>query len=74
MTKPFPALCKDCKWSIAHDTRDWVLFCGNPKVNSKDPWALAGNGTQFGSRCNEERSKRNFFAMCGMKGKLWEPK
>jgi hypothetical protein len=78
MTKPFPALCKDCKWSkperrpTDHNNR-----CFHPKVVCKDSWALANNnfeGDPTGVYCRDERRKYSLFAACGMKGKLWEPR
>ena len=65
-------LCKDCAHSIPDKQSPWTLKCKNPQVNSKDPWALSY--TDFvGSSCREER-QRTWWAQCGMKGKLWEPK
>jgi len=75
MKKPFPALCKDCKYSTPKIGFTWNNLCLNPKVVSKDPWAMSNNfeGGINGSMCNEERSRKSWFAPCGMKGKLWEP-
>lgn len=74
--KPYPALCKDCKWSAMHEGRDWYLKCVNPIINAKDSWALsrAKGDTAYGSDAQRERAKTGLFAKCGMKGKLWEPK
>lgn len=44
----------------------------NTEVNKHDPWALAGS-KGHGSNARDEREKK-WFAPCGMKGKLWEPK
>lgn len=72
--KPYPALCRDCKWSRKEDHRDWYLRCSNPIINANDSWALAKGSADYGSDTQQERSKRGWFAKCGMKGKLWEPK
>lgn len=74
MTKPFPALCCDCVHSKPEASHDWVLRCQHPKVNAKDPWALASATTGHGSDCREERAKTSRFinAQCGQEGKLWE--
>lgn len=71
MNKPFPALCKDCKWSKPETYSNWNLRCHHPKVNAKDPWAL-GSASANGTACNHER-EQGFFSQCSMKGKLWEP-
>ena len=70
--KRFPKLCIDCKWSEEDKGSVWRARCFNPKVVSKDSWALANNndGQPAGSECREERAKR--FAPCGQKGRLWE--
>lgn len=75
MKKPFPALCKDCKWTVKPD---WAhnLRCYHPKVVGQDAWALgsiSGVGEAAGKSCTDERGEK-WFAQCGMKGKLWEPK
>ena len=72
MTKPFPALCRDCKYSKISTVNQHGLDCLNSKVNSKDAWALA-SAAPARSSATEERSK-TWFAACGMKGKLWEAK
>lgn len=75
MTKPFPALCKDCCWSKPEERSEWCLRCHHPKVNSTDAWALSAASTNMlggGTSCTEERRKRGLFVQCGMKGKLWE--
>lgn len=72
MTKPFPKLCRDCKWSKARDD-DFELRCFNPIVNSKDSWALSSKNIHAGTHCRSEREFR-WFATCGMKGKQWEAK
>ena len=74
MSKPFPALCRDCKHSKPeeHSESEWNLRCIHPIVIAKDPWALAGSGALRGSDCRLERDCRGLFAPCGIKGKLWE--
>ena len=75
MKKPYPALCKDCKWSITDGNHHWNILCTNPVVNANDPWALTKDEIQtHGSSAREERSKRGLFTRCGIKGKLWEAK
>jgi hypothetical protein len=73
--KPFPALCKDCRWSKPEKRSEWNNRCFHPKVVSKDSWALANNneGEPYGVACREERQRR-YFSPCSMRGKLWEAK
>jgi hypothetical protein len=76
MKKPYPALCRDCKHQIPEDGSKWNSRCTHPIVNAQNEWALAntgGNGTSANSDARSERERR-WFAPCGMKGKLWEPK
>ena len=49
----------------------WVWCSFNPR-----PRAGGDNheGQPSGVSCRNERQKRSPFALCGMKGKLWEPK
>ena len=74
MSKPYPALCRECKWSRKEDNRDSYLRCVHPIVNANDPWALSKGSNNYGSDTHNERQKRGWFANCGMKGKLWESK
>lgn len=70
-------LCRDCRYSIPEHNSDWNLYCLNPKVNSRDPYALAGNGEIIGTHARSERSRRVIWFnknACGMRGALWEPK
>ena len=77
--KPFPALCRDCKWSRPErpDSK-WNNVCTNPHVVATHPWALANNreGEPAWPMCRDERDKGRwkFWAPCGMTGKRWEPK
>lgn len=71
--KPFPALCRECKYSAVDKTASWNLRCGHPIVNGSDPWALTATQMDYGSSCKDEREKK-FFSRCGMSGKLWEAK
>lgn len=73
MTKPYPALCRDCKYSTVDLKSPWNGLCSHPKVNAKDPWTLANPAEPAASNAKDERSK-TWFAVCGMKGKLWEAK
>lgn len=64
--------CTECVWSEPEPRSEWNLRCKNPSVNAKDPWALSAKEIH-GSSCRDEREVR-FFAVCGMKGKLWKAK
>lgn len=69
--KNYPKMCQDCRHS---EKSKWVTnFCQHPKVTANDGWILSGN-TQNGYSCFLERSNRSWFAKCGVKGKLFEPK
>lgn len=74
--KPFPALCRDCRFGKPQKDFGWNNVCMNPKVNAQSSWALANNheGEPAYTQCQSERERRSPFAACGMKGKLWEPK
>lgn len=74
MKKPYPALCADCKYSVPEPGTVYSLDCVNPIVNGKDPWALSAAQRKRGTSCRTEREKRGFWAQCGIKGKLWEPR
>jgi len=74
MKKPYPALCSDCKYSEPEENSSWSLRCQHPKVNGSDPYALASSKKARGTDCRGERDRRNFWAVCGIKGKAWEPK
>ena len=67
-----PVFCKDCKWAIPDGSASWSLRCINPKVNSKDSWALSSREITRGTDCNRERDRHGWFAACGIKGKQWE--
>ena len=72
MTKPYPALCRNCLFSRPKPNSIWNLRCVHPIVNAKDVWALSEADPPGGSDCRVER-ERKWFAPCGMAGKLWEP-
>ena len=74
--KPYPALCMYCKHAKPERDSSWNNRCFHPKVVASDSWALANNnqGEPYGLGCREERQKISWFAPCGAKGKLWEPK
>lgn len=74
MNKPYPLFCKDCAWSAPEERSEWNLRCHHPEVNARDPWALAAAANIKGSDCRGVREKNSVWAVCGMKGKLWEPK
>jgi hypothetical protein len=75
MKKPYPALCRDCKWGkLDTDSKFLPVICTHPVVNANDPWALTYSGAPGGSSARDERSKVGLFARCGIKGKLWEAK
>ena len=72
--------CKDCKWSRSNSRSTYELRCIHDLVVAEYPWALArwkdpSEETEYnyGTGCHEERSKK-WFAKCGIKGKLWDPK
>lgn len=71
----FPKLCRDCNHSKPEHNFEWNNRCYHVKVVIRDSQALAGNyeGQPAGVCCRDERGKK-WFAACGMKGKLWEPK
>lgn len=71
--KPYPALCKDCRYSEPEVGSEWNLRCHHPVVNARDSWALAACGKNSGSTCHTEREK-GYFSACGMRGKLWVSK
>jgi hypothetical protein len=72
MTKPFPALCVGCNFSVPEVTSSWILRCTHPLVNAKDSWALSSSKIN-GSECRAERERTSWFAACGRSGKLWQP-
>jgi len=72
MKKPYPALCKDCKYSKPEEHQAWNLRCHNPIINAKDSWALSSIDAG-GSNCSAER-ERKWPAPCGRRGALWEEK
>lgn len=76
VSKPFPALCKDCKFATLEKYSLNSLRCNNPVVNANDEWALSAGSSGSsgtGTSCHNERAVR-WFAKCGMKGKLWASK
>jgi hypothetical protein len=76
ISKPFPALCLDCKHAKPERPNSWNNRCFHPEVVAADAWALANNheGQPYGVSCRDERQKKLWFAPCGMKGRLWERK
>ena len=70
INKPYPALCKDCRHSKPEAKSQWNLRCYEPKVNSRDAWAL-GSLDASGTSCTSEREK-SWPAPCGMRGAKWE--
>ena len=72
--KKLPVFCKDCKWSWKLKDSDWEIRCLNPHVNANSSWALSCGTEISGTAASTERSDKSWFAKCGMKGKLWEPK
>lgn len=72
--KPFPLLCRDCKFQVPEPGSAWNSMCLHPIVNAQNSWALAntgGAGQPAHTSAQEER-KRKWFVPCGMAGKLWE--
>ena len=74
MSRPFPVLCRDCSHSEPEHQFEHNLRCKHPVVNANDPWALSSGSSFAGTSCREQRQSRSWFAPCGIKGKLWEPK
>ena len=74
-SKDEPRLCLNCKHSKEEKGSPWRHRCFNWKVIKHDAWALSQNneGNPYGTDCYEERKKR-WFAKCGMKGKLYDPR
>jgi hypothetical protein len=70
-TKPYPALCRDCRWSEPEESSPWCLRCTNPVVNAADAWALSSARANRGTTCSEERNG-GWFAPCGKRGKQWQ--
>jgi 5-methylcytosine-specific restriction endonuclease McrA len=70
--KPYPAFCKNCKFSAPEVSHVWNLRCHNPVVNGRDAWALAGTEVS-GTNCHDQREKA-WPAKCGMRGALWAAK
>lgn len=64
--------CRECKWSVLKDSQ-FDFRCCNPKVNKNDPYALTSSAQFAGTNCTIERGVK-WFAVCGIKGKQWEPK
>ena len=71
MSEPFPKFCNTCKWALDRDQVS--LRCVNPRVNSKDAYALSSSSNYRGSSATGERTLRGWFSVCGMKGKQWTP-
>jgi hypothetical protein len=78
---PFPAFCRDCKHSRTkidpyseNERPDRGLRCIHPKVNARNAWSLAEPNPKVTKECHYERDDTGWFAPCGQKGKLWEPK
>lgn len=71
-----PRLCKDCKFHRPEPKSLWNNLCTHARVVAVFPFALAGNreGEPAYPQCHEERSKRGWWAPCGMRGKLWSPR
>lgn len=74
LSKPFPALCRDCKHSTPNASHSRSLDCRHPVVNAADPWALASSIQGRGTDCRAERERTSQTAKCGIRAKLFEPK
>lgn len=62
--------CADC----THSSKAIIqLRCKHPKLLKNSSVALASSDRN-GVLCFYERLERGWFAKCGIKGKLWEPK
>ena len=66
--------CNNCKFAEPDPSSTWQLRCHNPEVNRKDSWALGSGTVGRGTDCHTERGKTGWFAICGIKGKRYEPK
>lgn len=64
--------CANCKWSAP--IRDWDLKCTHPIVNAGDPYYLSYGTQKLGSDCTDQRRQTGWFAKCGIKGRLYEPR
>lgn len=70
-----PKFCIDCKYSFIFPGSLGELKCNNPKVNSKNAWALGSEKAGYGVTCYTERDKGVLeFPACGMAGKQWTAK
>ena len=67
-----PKFCAECVWATPEEKSEWNLKCTNPRVNAKDPWALA-SARMNGTSCRDER-QGNWFSACGKRGAQWEDK
>ena len=74
MSKSPVVFCRDCKFSAPDQSSPWSLRCHNPEVNRHDSWALASSDQGRGTDCTTERRATGWFLICGVKGKLYEPK
>ena len=76
MNKPFPALCNECRHATEDKQSPWLHKCSHPRVVAADSYALSQNyeGRSAGSSCYDQRRKTSWFAPCGIRGKLWEPR
>ena len=68
--KPYPVLCRDCKYSVWQKGSEWNVRCANPAVNGNDPWYLSSASSE-GADCKSEREGNWFNSKCGMRGALW---
>ena len=62
----FPT-CENCNFNMKG-------FCENHKVNGNEPYFLRAARNGGNISCEDERTKRAYWAVCGMRGKAWEPK
>ena len=62
----FPT-CENCNFNAKG-------FCENPNVNGNEPYFLRAARNGGNISCEDERAKRAYWAVCGMRGKAWEPK
>lgn len=73
----YPKLCKDCKYSrLKKNGLHNRNLCVHPIIIRTSPAGLADNNEEYeyGASCLKEREKISWFAKCGIKGKLFEPR
>ena len=76
----YPKFCRDClhsrvKLDKYRDNKPTdELRCIHPNVNADSEWALTAIEVHHTKECTYERGREGWFAPCGKRGRLWEPK